>query len=1042
MPNQLVTVDAQTLDFPQAVKNKLAEYFPTIAHANNIATASAGQFVNLNSSSTAGANKIAKRDSNGFFEVLDAVSAKQPVSLSQLDARVPEGGYPVASQLRNGLMSSTDKNKLDTATASPTPSTIVMRNLSGGTRFDKVFIDTDPTEVDHATRKNYVDAQIATRALSAHKHDASDVNAGTFDPLRLPLVTTTVNGAMLATDKSKLDKATSLATPNTLVTTDANGRFQSATPSATADVATKGYVDGKKWDGADITTGTISPLRIANVTSSLDGLMSKADKSLLDGATTSATPSTLMRRNTSGDVMARGFYMPSSEPQSSDGSSLTRKDYVDAQVATRALSSHNHSGADITSGTIPVAVLPVATTSVNGIMLSSDKAKLDGASSLSSNSTLAMRNSTGGITFAVVGIDNAPSASQHATRKDYVDAQVATRAPSSHNHDGSDITTGLINQARIANATSSLNGLMSSADKSKLDGASAGFTAGALAIRDSNGNLNANGFFTPSGGTQSVYAHSLTRKDYVDGLIAQQVTLAGELGSSDLNTITTPGDYYASGGANATIANNYPFNGAVGTLSVRRFHSSSIWVTQTLTIWSKNEVWVRSANSSTGWTAWMLQATTSYVDAKTWSGADITTGTINPARIANATSSLDGLMSKADKAKLDGASSASTANTIMMTDSAGRFRVNTPSASTDATNKAYVDGKTWDGADITTGTISPLRIANATASLDGLMSKADKAKLDKATPASTPNTLVLSDSAGRFQVPSPSTNSLDVVNRGYVDAKTWSGSDITSGTINPARIANATSSVDGLMSKADKAKLDNAGYHPTGASLVMSSSTGYIKGMAMFVDENTPQQTQAHALTRKDYVDGKIADVFVGTEIPDSANLNNYTTPGVYHNSTNTSVASGTNYPSTLAGKLEVSKSASGSMIYQTWTDYTSAGRVYYRTKYSSSWYSWKELINNLNVTQYAQGELPKLTYSTANGNLDSYKTAGTYLIANGGMSGEGGLLEVFVSADGDVCQRLTLQGTMNKGGYKIRWYNEGPSLGGGRYWKNWQAGY
>lgn len=783
MPNQLVTVDAQTLDFPQAVKNKLAEYFPTIAHANNIAMANASQYVNLNSSVTADADKLAKRDSNGLFEIQDATGAKHPVSLSQLDSRVPEGGYKVASQLSNGLMSSVDKIKLDGATASYNSiNNLVMRNADGNVHGNGFFVKPEGVQPNFAhsiTRKDYVDAQVATRALSSHTHNASDINAGTLDPLRLPVVTASVNGAMLATDKSKLDKATSLATPNTLVSTDANGRFQSATPSATADVATKGYVDGKKWSGADITTGLVDPARIANATSVLDGLMSKEDKALLDGATDNASVNSIMKRDSGGNVRVRTVL--TDVAQSSMVNALTRKDYVDTQIDTRAPSTHNHSGDQITSGTVPVGVLPVVTSTTDGIMTSADKVKLDSATAVPEASNSIVRRTTGGHIQGMNFITEAPQpgAVNSLTRKDYVDGLIATRAPSSHNHSGTQITSGTINPARIANASASIDGLMSMADKSKLDGA--GYDAGASKLVMTN-NLNqvkAGSFFVQAGESQSSYAHSLTRKDYVDGLIAQQVTLAGELGTTDLNTVTTPGDYFVSGGANATTTNNYPVNGTVGTLSVRRFHATNIWVTQVLTVWNKNDIWVRSANSATGWTAWTLQASTSYVDAKTWSGADITTGTINPARIANATSSLDGLMSKADKAKLDGAS-----------------------------------------RDIVNGA------------------------------------LVMRDSAGRFKVPDPSTGATDVVNKGYVDAKTWSGSDITTGTINPARIANATSALDGLMSKADKAKLDSAGYNAGPNTIAMMNSSGYVKATAFFGDENATQYNGGHALTRKDYVDG------------------------------------------------------------------------------------------------------------------------------------------------------------------------------------------
>lgn len=57
----------------------------------------------------------------------------------------------------------------------------------------------------------------------------------------------------------------------------------------------------------------------------------------------------------------------------------------------------------------------------------------------------------------------------------------------------------------------------------------------------------------------------------------------------------------------------------------------------------------------------------------------------------------------------------------------------------------------------------------ATASFDGVMSAADKAKLDASTATETANTLVLRDGNGRFKAATPNAD-LDVANKGYVDA--------------------------------------------------------------------------------------------------------------------------------------------------------------------------------------------------------------------------------------------------------------------------------
>lgn len=64
---------------------------------------------------------------------------------------------------------------------------------------------------------------------------------------------------------------------------------------------------------------------------------------------------------------------------------------------------------------------------------------------------------------------------------------------------------------------------------------------------------------------------------------------------------------------------------------------------------------------------------------------------INNGTHANATTALNGFMSSADKAKMDNATNAYTASTLMMRDSSGRARVQNPSNSYDIANKTYVD---------------------------------------------------------------------------------------------------------------------------------------------------------------------------------------------------------------------------------------------------------------------------------------------------------------------------------------------------------------
>lgn len=93
----------------------------------------------------------------------------------------------------------------------------------------------------------------STFTPETHTHAATDITTGTLAPARLPAATTSTQGAMLAADKSKLDSAVTAATASRLVIRDTAGRAQFATPSATADAATKGYVDTGLTSKADAT---------------------------------------------------------------------------------------------------------------------------------------------------------------------------------------------------------------------------------------------------------------------------------------------------------------------------------------------------------------------------------------------------------------------------------------------------------------------------------------------------------------------------------------------------------------------------------------------------------------------------------------------------------------------------------------------------------------------------------------------------------------------------------------------------------------------
>ncbi len=92
--------------------------------------------------------------------------------------------------------------------------------------------------------------------------------------------------------------------------------------------------------------------------------------------------------------------------------------------------------------------------------------------------------------------------------------------------------------------------------------------------------------------------------------------------------------------------------------------------------------------------------------------------------------------------------------------------------------------------------------------------------------------------------------------------------------------------------------------------------------------------------------------VYIGvssTDIPSGANLDTYTTSGIYVQSANADTLASTgalNYPAELAGVLEVS-SRSSSHVWQRYTTFGTNNRIYHRTRYENptgvfTWYPWK----------------------------------------------------------------------------------------------------
>ena len=483
------------------------------------------------------------------------------------------------------------------------------------------------------------------------------------------------------------------------------------------------------------------------VTSSQNGAMRSADKEKLDRSSAAVVGSSLMERNASGDSAVRRLSLSDAPVAASDA---TRKSYVDAGDA--AARAHADSA---------VAAIPEATGTKAGLMPASDKALLDTNTANNTPLSLVKRDTTGGAALGYVSLASNPSSTTHAARKSYVDAGDATAQSNA--------------EATAAAALAPVKALT--------DAATANATANALMRRDSSGRVSV--------GTPEIAAHAAP-KGYVDAETGA-ARFAGHLDGIDLNEVLDPGLYGLNAQANATTALNYPAAGIGGTLLVMRWAGTSgdsravTQLYQGRGSTDRNIIWIRSKIAAAlGWSEWVQLANTDL-----------------------ATASAAGLMPAADKALLDAATSSSTGNALARRDSSGRVSVGTPTVTSHAARKDYVDA----------GDASAQSAAEATAA--AALSPV-KALTDAATANATANTLVRRDSAGRFKSATPSATT-DVANKSYVD-----GEATTAQSNAEATAAAALAPV--------KTTVDNATDAATAGRLVLRDSAGRFKAAAPSAD--------------------------------------------------------------------------------------------------------------------------------------------------------------------------------------------------------------
>lgn len=253
-----------------------------------------------------------------------------------------------------------------------------------------------------------------------------------------------------------------------------------------------------------------------------------------------------------------------------------------------------------------IATTAVATSSANGLMPAADKAKMDAATSSGTASTLLLRDTGGSATLNTLIVSSAPSNVAHATRKDYVDTAVALK----------------LDKAAVNMSTAQdLNTYVTSGDWNVAANATAsGGTnypvpfSGMLKVTAVSGGANV---------IQQYTRHATSNDVYIRGFYAsvwsawKRFTMDGDglvtiVAGTDLDTITTPGEYMQGTTANATLLLHYP-DDVAGRLIVKASGTTHIFQEYTTfnstTLQDAVVTWSRAQYSAGAWSAWKRTTT-------------------------------------------------------------------------------------------------------------------------------------------------------------------------------------------------------------------------------------------------------------------------------------------------------------------------------------------------------------------------------------------------------------------------------------------------
>ena len=559
--------------------------------------------------------------------------------------------YGVATTTANGLMSSSDKSKLD-GIASGANKTTVDSTLSS--------TSTNPVQ------NKVINTALAGKSDTSHTHTKDEIGLGNVENKS----SETIRGEL-----TKENVTTALGyTPPTTNTTYGNMTAATASAAGKAGLvpAPAAGAQGKYLRG-DGTWNTPTNTTYGNATKSASGLMSGSDKSKLDDIESGATKTVIddaLDAVSTNPVQNKAVYIALT------GKSDTSHTHTKSEIGLGNV--ENKSSADIrgelTKENVTTALgYTPPTTNTTYSNMTGATSSADGKSGLvpaptKGNQAKFLRADGTWQTPTNTTYSNMTAATADAAGK--AGLVPAPGAGAQGKYLRGDGTWNTPTNTTYGVATTSANGLMSSSDKSKLDGIASGANKTTVdsALSSTSTNPVQNKVINTALAGKSDTSHTHTKSDIGLGNVENKssATIRGELTKENVTTAlgytppTTNTTYSDMTGATSSATGTHGLVPAPAAGAQAKYlRGDGTWNTPTNTTYSN----MTAATASAAGKAGLVPAPGAGAQAKFLRG-DGTWQTPANTTYSVATTSTNGLMSSSDKSKLDGIASGANKTTV------------------------------------------------------------------------------------------------------------------------------------------------------------------------------------------------------------------------------------------------------------------------------------------------------------------------------------------------------------------------------------------